>query len=82
MKHAVVVVGLCSAVIMASAWSAESASQSINVKRQMVDCMSKRMASNKWLSYNDAKRVCKNKLQPPPEALAAINPTESGVKAH
>jgi hypothetical protein len=81
MRHAVVVIGLCSAVIIGSA-CAEPASQSATAKRQMIDCMSKRMSSNKWISFNDAKRVCKDKLQPRPEALAAINPTESGAKAH
>jgi hypothetical protein len=82
MRHAVVIIGLCGAVIMGSAYSAEPASQSVNAKRQMIDCMSKRMHSNKWISFNDAKRVCRDKLQSPPEALAAISPTDSGVKAH
>jgi hypothetical protein len=81
MRHAVVVVGLCSAAIFGSAWGGAPASQSVNVKRQMMDCMSKRMSSNKWISFNDAKRVCEDKLRPRSEALAAISPTESGVKA-
>jgi hypothetical protein len=34
------------------------------------------------LSYNDAMRTCKERAQPPKEALASIGPSESGAKAH
>jgi hypothetical protein len=82
MKHAVAITGLCAAMSMGSVYGAQPASQSVSAKRQMIDCMSKRMASNKWISFNDAKRVCTDKLQSRPEALAAISPTDTGVKAH
>jgi hypothetical protein len=31
----------------------------LSVKRQVVDCMNKRMAANRTLSYNDASRECR-----------------------
>jgi hypothetical protein len=82
MRHAAIVIGLCGAVLMGSSWGAEPASQSVSTKRQIIDCMSKRMSANRLLSYNDAMRACKDKLQPRQEALAGINPSEAGVKAH
>ena len=51
-------------------------------KRQLSDCMTKRMSADKGLSYNDARRVCKERLQPPKDTLASINPVDTGGKAH
>jgi hypothetical protein len=51
-------------------------------KRQLSECMAKRMSANKSLSYYDAMRFCKERLQPPKDTLAAINPTDTGTKSH
>jgi hypothetical protein len=32
-------------------------------KRQVADCMSRRMSANKTLSYNDASRECKEQVK-------------------
>ena len=32
-------------------------------RRQLADCMSKRMSSDRTLSYNDAAKACKDELQ-------------------
>ena len=32
-------------------------------KRQLADCMTKRMSSNRTLSYNDAAKACKDQLR-------------------
>jgi hypothetical protein len=50
-------------------------------KHQLSECMTKRMSANRSLSYNDAMRACKERLQPPKD-LALINPTETGTKGH
>jgi hypothetical protein len=35
----------------------------VNSKRQLADCMTKRMYSDRTLSYNDAAKACKDELQ-------------------
>lgn len=32
-------------------------------RRQLADCMTKRMSSNRTLSYNDAAKACKDQLR-------------------
>jgi hypothetical protein len=61
---------------------AQPESAAVIAKRQMSDCMSRRMAADKGLSYNEARRVCKERLQPPKDTLASINPVDTSGKAH
>jgi hypothetical protein len=75
-------IGLCSALVSAHASAAPPASQAAMMKRQLNECMVRRMGANKTLSYNDAMRSCKERVQPAKEALASIGPSESGTKAH
>jgi hypothetical protein len=77
-------IGLCS-VMLAGAHSLAApppASQAVIMKRQLHECMARRMGANRTLSYNDAMRTCKDRAQPPKEALASMVPSESGAKAH
>jgi hypothetical protein len=72
----------CGGLILASQIvSAEPQSPAVIAKQQLHECMSKRMSANRGLSYNDAMRACKERLQPPKD-LASINPTEPGTKSH
>jgi len=83
MKRFMTLIGLCSVVLAgAHAVAAQPASVSANFKRQINDCMTRRMGANRSLSYNDAMRMCKERVQPAKEALASISPTpsESGTK--
>ena len=83
MKQFIRVIGLSSIMVVgAPAVAAPPASQSAIIKRQLNDCMSRRMAVNRTLSYNDALRSCKGRIQPQKEALASNSPSESGTKAH
>ena len=87
MKRSVKLIGLCSLVLVgAHALAAQPASQSAMIKRQISNCMTRRMGVNRTLSYNDAMRMCKERVQPAKEALASINPSispsESGTKMH
>lgn len=75
-------IGLCSLLISAHALAAPPAAQPATTKRQLNECMARRMGANRMLSYNDAMRTCKERAQPPKEALASIGPSESGAKAH
>jgi len=63
--------------------SAQPQNAAAIAKRQLSECMTKRMSANKTVSYNDALRVCKERLQPPPkDTLASIGPADSGTKSH
>jgi hypothetical protein len=83
MKQFMRAIGLSSMMLVgALAVAAPPASQSAVTKRQLNDCMSRRMAANRTLSYNDALRSCKERIQSQKEALASNSPSESGTKAH
>jgi hypothetical protein len=43
--------------------AAELNSRPVSAKRQLVMCMTKRMADSKTLSYNDAIKLCKEQLE-------------------
>lgn len=76
-------IGLCGVMLMgAHAVAAPPASQAVVSKRQLSECMARRMGANRTLSYNEAMRTCKERAQPPKEALASIGQSESGTKAH
>ena len=74
--------GLCTVLLSAHALAAPPANQAVVMKRQIQECMARRMGANKTLSYNDAKRSCKEQAQPAKEALASIGTNEPGTKAH
>jgi len=59
---------------------AQPESAAVIAKRQLSECMSRRMSADRSLSYNDARRVCKNRLQPPKDTLASI--VDTAAKAH
>jgi hypothetical protein len=64
-----------------AAASAQPQTPAVIAKRQLSECMTKRMSANKNLSYNDALRVCKERLQPPKDTLASINPVDTSAKS-
>jgi|SRR5258707_2071003 len=78
----VMAMGLCGALLGAQVLAAPPASQASIVKHQIHECMAKRMGANRTLSYNDAMRTCKERVQPAKEALASIGPNQSGTKTH
>lgn len=61
--------------------SARPESRAVIARQQLSECMSKRMSANRNLSYNDAMRTCKARLQPPKD-LAAVNPIAAGTKGN
>jgi hypothetical protein len=75
-------IGLCSVLLLGTHAVAAPPGSQAAIKRQLVECMIKRMRANRTLSYNDAMRTCKESIQPANEALASIGPSESGTKAH
>ena len=83
MKQLMRAIGLSCVVLVGSyAVAAPPVSHSAFIQRQLNGCMTKRMATNKTLSYNDALRGCKGRIQPQKEALASNGPSSSGTNAH
>jgi hypothetical protein len=80
-RYLKVVAGSC-LVLGARSIGAQPESPAVIAKHQLSECMTKRMAADKSLSYNDAMRACKERIQPPKDTLASINPGETGTKAH
>lgn len=72
----------CSSLILgAQTLSAKPESPAVVARQQLSECMTKRMAANHGLSYNEAMRACKERLQPPKD-LAANNSIEADTKGH
>jgi hypothetical protein len=55
-------------------------SQSTSMNRQISDCMTKKMSANRTLSYNDARKACKERLQPAKDEVASNTPVPAGTK--
>lgn len=64
-----------------AAATAQPQNAAVIAKRQLSECMTRRMSANKNLSYYDAMRVCKERLQPPKDTLASIGPADTGTKS-
>jgi hypothetical protein len=67
-------------ILGAQTAGAQPESPAAIAKHQLVECMTKRMSVNRTLSYNDAMRACKERLQPPKD-VASINPAAAETKA-
>jgi hypothetical protein len=79
MKFFLMAIIFNSSLIGAQTVSAQPERPAVLAKHQLSECMSKRMSANRNLSYNDAMRACKERLQPPKD-LASIGPTETSTK--
>ena len=82
MKGSIKAIACAGLVLAAQVGVAQPESAAIIAKHQLSECMSKQMSANRSLSYNDAMRACKQRLQPPKDTLASIIPTDGGTKAH
>jgi hypothetical protein len=80
MKRLIVAVIGSSLFLGAQTVGAQPQSAAVTAKRELRECMTKRMSANRNVSYNDAMRSCNERLQPPKE-VASINPIASGTKA-
>jgi hypothetical protein len=65
--------------LSAPSFAAEPAAQPLSTKRQMVDCMTKRMSASRTLSYNAAMQACKDALQDQKTAVASNTQIESAA---
>jgi hypothetical protein len=82
MKRFLTAVGCTTWIFVAHSTLAQPQNAAVIAKRQLNECMNKRMSADKNLSYNDARRVCKERVQPPKDTLASINAVDTATKAH
>jgi hypothetical protein len=83
MKRFVSVLSLGTFILVgAHAAAGQPLSQSAMLKRQLNDCMTRRMSAQKTTSYNEALRGCKARQQPRKDALASNSPAATDTKAH
>jgi hypothetical protein len=71
----------CSFLLAAQTVGAQPEKPAVIAKHQLSECMARRMSADRSLSYNDAMRACKERLQPPKD-LASLGTVETGLKAH
>lgn len=81
MKRSFKAIACAGLILAAQLVDAQPQSAAVIARHQLSECMSKQMSADRSLSYNDAMRLCKQRLQPPKDTLASINPADSG-KAH
>ena len=79
MKYFFQAVVYSSLILGAQAVAARPESAAAIARQQLNECMTRRMSANRSLSYNDAMRACKERLQPPKD-LASINPIGTAAK--
>jgi hypothetical protein len=81
MKRIIWAIGIGAAVIAVQPSIARPESAAAIAKQQLIECMNRRMAASKTVSYNEAMRVCKEQQQPPKDTLASNGPSEAGSKS-
>ncbi len=79
MKKFLKAIACGSLILGAQTLAARPESSAVIAKQQLHECMSKRMSADRSLSYNEAMRVCKERLQQPKD-LASNNPIATGIK--
>jgi hypothetical protein len=82
MKRIMLAIAITAAIAAVPPANAHPQNAAVIAKQQLTECMSKRMAASKTVSYNEAMRFCKEKQQPPKDTLASNAPSETGTKSH
>jgi hypothetical protein len=83
MQRSLPTICVSSLILMsASAAAVEPAGPSAMLRQQISNCMTKKMAADKALSYNEAMRTCKARLQPSKDTLALNDTAPPTAKPH
>ena len=83
MKRAAAVMSLSTAILIGGyAVAVVPASQAPTAKRQILDCMTKRMFADRAISYNDAMKACRDRILVGKFALTANSSVEPAGKSH
>jgi ATP-dependent 26S proteasome regulatory subunit len=83
MKRLMATIGLSGALLMGGfAAAIEPANRSPAAKRQILECMTRRMSADRAISYNEAMKACKDRVLVGKLALTSNGPTEPAGKSH
>jgi hypothetical protein len=78
-RELTLIAATCTLLVGIQALAADPTNPSKIPRRQMVDCMMKRMSADKVLSYNSAAKDCINQLKVQNDKLASnasVKPTD------
>jgi hypothetical protein len=77
------VIAVAGAMLTACQALADDAStHARNSRRQMADCIIKRMSADRMVSFNEATRTCRNQAKTPEEDSLASNTPAKTVAGH
>lgn len=77
MKCALIAIGVTSALLMVGqACAADPGNRPQTPRRQLMDCMTRRMSADRTLSYNEAVKRCKEQMKTKDAAALSSNPAK------
>jgi len=82
MRYAMTAIGACGLILTSELAAAVEPTSPSMIRQQINDCMTRKMGADKTLSYNEAMRTCKARLQPAKETLAANGAAPTASKSH
>jgi hypothetical protein len=74
MRRFAYVFALMLSISWANPLSAQDPTSPSLARRQLAECMSRRMSANHLLSYNDAAKACKDQLKNRKDTAANVSP--------
>ena len=77
MNRVLTAVGVAGVLLMGAQAIADPKSQAPTARRQLTDCMTRRMSADKRLSYNEATKRCKEQIKNKGAAIMPGNPAKS-----
>jgi hypothetical protein len=81
MNRVLTAVGVAGVLLIGAQTIADPRSQPPTARRQLLDCMSRRMSADKALSYNEAAKRCKEETKNKGATKISSNPAKS-ASAH
>jgi hypothetical protein len=81
MYRVLTAIGVAGVLIMGAQAIADPRSQPPTARRQLLDCMSRRMSADKTLSYNEAAKRCKEQAKNKGATMISSDPAKS-ARAH
>jgi hypothetical protein len=63
MNRALIAIGVTSALLMVGQACADPGNRPQTPRRQLIDCMARRMSADRTLSYNEAVKRCKEQMK-------------------
>jgi hypothetical protein len=73
MNRALIAIGVTSALLMVGQACADPGNRPQTPRRQLMDCMTRRMSADKTLSYNEAVKRCKQQMKTKDAAVISSN---------